>query len=149
MTYKLNTIRGDNKQLIKKLNELTKDLKVKNNISQDKDYEVSFLLGKINSLRELVNYGQMELPEDELNKYVENLKNKENYNYIFENEKEDSKKNENENLSKDINNDIKAEVKEESIQADFPDSEDVEKEDEEEEKVVKEKKEKGKSAKYK
>ena len=128
LKYKLNTIKGDNKQYVKKINELKKELRDKINISKDKDYEISLLIGQINSLRNLANYGNIEIPKDDINDYIENIK-QEKENEINE---EEEKEKENDKKIDKRNNKV-----EESIQADFPDSEEFNDEEYEEEKVVK------------
>ena len=133
LKYKLNTIKGDNKIQSKKLNELKKELKAKTNISKDKDYEISLLIGQINSLRNLANYGNIEIPQDEISNYINKIK-QEKDNEISENENEEEKDN------KNTDNDNKNRNKmEESIQADFSDNEydNEEEEFEEDEEIIK------------
>ena len=133
LKYKLNTIKGDNKIQIKKLNELKKELKAKINISKEKDYEISLLIGQINSLRNLANYGNIEIPQDEISNYINKIK-QEKDNEISENENEEEK--DNKNSDDDIKNINKME---ESIQADFSDNEydNEEEEFEEDEETIK------------
>ena len=135
LKYKLNTIKGDNRQQSKKFNELKKELQEKINISKEKDYEISLLIGQINSLRNLANYSNIEIPEDDISNYIQNLKKEKKYKIKKKMGEEKNNKNEdNKNVSK----------MEESIQADFPDSEDYSNEQEEdyEEEVVKNNKKK-------
>ena len=133
LKYKLNTIKGDNKQQSKKLNELKKEYQSKINISKEKDYEISLLIGQINSLRNLANYSNIEIPEDDINNYIEKLKKEKRYeiNKKVKEEKKNDKNENNKNVSK----------MEESIQADFSESEDYNEEEEyekeEEEKILK------------
>ena len=133
LKYKLNTIKGDNKQQSKKLNELKKEYQSKINISKEKDYEISLLIGQINSLRNLANYNNIEIPEDDINNYIEKLKKEKRYeiNKKVKEEKKNDKNENNKNVSK----------MEESIQADFSESEDYNEEEEyekeEEEKILK------------
>ena len=117
LKYRLNTIKGDNRQQSKKLNELKKELYSKTNISKEKDYEISLLIGQINSLRHLANYSNIEIPQDEISNYINKIKN-EKVMEISENENEKEK--DDSNKKKDNKNQNKVE---ESIQADFPDSE--------------------------
>ena len=132
LKYKLNTIKGDNKQYSKKLNELKKELLSKINISKEKDYEISILIGQINSLRNLANYTNVEIPQDDISEYIEKLKQEKeaDINEKLEEEKKSNKKNEN------SNNKERSKM-EESIQADFPESEDYNNEEEFEEKIIK------------
>ena len=125
LKYKLNTIKGDNRQYSKKVNELKKELNEKINLSKEKDYEISLLLGQINSLRNLANYGNIEIPEDDISNYIEKIKQEKAHeiNEKTEEEQENEKKPDDLNVSK----------VEESIQADFPESENYNEEEENEE----------------
>ena len=122
LKYKLNTIKGDNRQQSKKFNELKKELFTKSNISKEKDYEISLLIGQINSLRNLANYSNVEIPQDEISNYINKIK-QEKIMETNEDENENDKEKEKEVIKKKDNNDNKNKNKvEESIQADFPDS---------------------------
>ena len=74
LKFRLNTIKGDSKRQLKKINELKKDLEKNKNISKDKDYEISLLLGQINSLKNIVSLSDITLPPDGINEYIEKLK---------------------------------------------------------------------------
>ena len=104
LKFRLNTIKGDSKRQLKKINELKKDLEKNKNISKDKDYEISLLLGQINSLKNIVSLSDITLPPDGINEYIEKLKeekgldqqesnttNENNFNEIGK-EKEENKK---------------------------------------------------------
>ena len=127
LKYKLNTIKGDNRQYTKKINELKKELNEKINLSKEKDYEISLLIGQINSLKYLANYDNIEIPQDDISNYIEKIKqekeNEINEKTEEEEEKEKDKKTDEKNVSK----------MEESIQADFPESENYNEEEEIEE----------------
>ena len=114
------------------MNELKKELLSKINISKEKDYEISILIGQINSLRNLANYTNVEIPQDDISEYIEKLKQEKeaDINEKLEEEKKSNKKNEN------SNNKERSKM-EESIQADFPESEDYNNEEEFEEKIIK------------
>ena len=129
LKYKLNTIKGDNKQHSKKLIELKKELQEKINISKEKDYEISLLIGQINSLRNLANITNIEIPKDDISDYINKI-----INEIIYETNGNSEKNEEINDNKD-----KSKI-EESIQADFPESDNNEEENEEEEDVKNNKK---------
>ena len=133
LKYKLNTIKGDNKQHSKRLNELKKELLSKLNISKEKDYEISLLIGQINSLRNLANYSNIEIPKDDINEYIEKIKQEK------ETEVNDKSEEEKKSNIKNENNYKEKSKMEESIQADFPESEDYNNDDDEydEEEVVK------------
>jgi hypothetical protein len=122
LKYKLNTIKGDNKQHSKKLIELKKELQEKINISKEKDYEISLLIGQINSLRNLANITNIEIPQDDISDYINKIK-KEN---IYET-------NENLEINEDINDNKNKSKIEESIQADFPESDNNNEEEENDE----------------
>jgi hypothetical protein len=133
----LNTIKGDNKHQSKKLNELKKELNSKTNLSKDKDYEISLLIGQINSLRNLANYGNVEIPKDEISSYISKIKQKkgkvikgnknekrEENDIENKSESKSENKNEIENENNKINENKNKDKIEESIQVDFPDSDD-------------------------
>ena len=122
LKYKLNTIKGDNKQHSRKLIELKKELQEKINISKEKDYEISLLIGQINSLRNLANITNIEIPQDDISDYINKIK-KEN---IYET-------NENLEINEDINDNKNKSKIEESIQADFPESDNNNEEEENDE----------------
>ena len=137
LRYKLNTIKGDNKHQSKKLNELKKELNSKTNLSKDKDYEISLLIGQINSLRNLANYGNVEIPKDEISSYISKIKQKkgkvikgnknekrEENDIENKSESKSENKNEIENENNKINENKNKDKIEESIQVDFPDSDD-------------------------
>ena len=71
---KLNIVKGETKAQSKKYVELKKEFDSLDNISKEKDYEISLLLGQINSLRNLANFSDTVLPEDKINTYVNKLK---------------------------------------------------------------------------
>ena len=118
LRYKLNTIKGDNRQHSKKLIELKKELQEKIILSKEKDYEISLLIGQINSLRNLANITNIEIPQDDINDYINKIKKEKIYET---NETEDNKGN------------IIKSKDEESIQADFPESDNYNEEEYEEE----------------
>ena len=126
LKYKLNTIKGDNKQHLKKLIELKKELQEKINISKEKDYEISLLIGQINSLRNLANITNIEIPQDDISNYINKIKNEKIY-----------ETNENLENNGDINDNKNKSKIEESIQADFPESDNNTEEENDEEDDVK------------
>ena len=78
LKFKLNIIKGETKTQFKKNTELKKEFDSLDNISKEKDYEISLLLGQIKSLRNIVNFGDTVLPEDKINTYVNKLKIEQN-----------------------------------------------------------------------
>ena len=138
LKYKLNTIKGDNRQQSKKFNELKKELFIKSNISKEKDYEISLLIGQINSLRNLANYSNVEIPQDEISNYINKIK-QEKIMETNEDENENDKEKEKEVIKKDNKDNKNKNKVEESIQADLPDSDyyNENEEYEEDEEVVK------------
>ena len=78
LKFKLNIAKGETKTQSKKYSELKKEFDSLDNKSKEKDYEISLLLGQINSLRNLVNFGDTILPEDKINTYVNKLKIEQN-----------------------------------------------------------------------
>ena len=136
LKYQLNTLKGNNRLDAKKLNELKKELQSKIDISKGKDYEISLLIGKINSLKNLANYGNVEIPKDDISDFIEKIKQENQYIDVYKNDKEDEeekmdsesdKVNKNKKNIKDgrgkiyLKNENKN-IAEESIQADFTDS---------------------------
>ena len=75
---KLNIIKGEAKTQSKKYIELKKEFDSLENESKEKDYEISLLLGQINSLRNLVNFSETMIPEDKIDTYVNKLKTEQN-----------------------------------------------------------------------
>ena len=71
---KLNVIKGQTRIQTKKFIELKKEYDSLDDISKGKDYEISLLLGQINSLRNLVSYTNDEMPEDKMDTYINQLK---------------------------------------------------------------------------
>ena len=140
LKYKLNTIKGDNKQYSKKLNELKKELQEKINISNEKDYEISLLIGQINSLKNLANITNIEIPQDDISDYINKIKNEKideiNEKFEANENKDEDNENNNENDNKNNDNRNKNQI-EESIQADFPESDNEEYEEEEPVKINK------------
>ena len=98
----LNTLRGNNRLDAKKFYELKKELQSTIDVSKEKDYEISLLIGKINSLKNLANYGNVEIPKNDISELIDKIKQKNKYINLY--------KNENKNIA------------EESIQADFSES---------------------------
>ena len=77
---KLNIIKGESKLQSKRYTELKKEFDSLESISKGKDYEISILIGQINSLRNLVNFPDAEIPEDKIDTYINKLKNEQNNN---------------------------------------------------------------------
>ena len=77
---KLNAIKGENKRQLKKINEIKKNLENQKNISKDKDYEISLLLGQINSLKNIVSLSDITLPPDGVSDYIEKIKEEKEVN---------------------------------------------------------------------
>jgi len=138
LKYQLNTLKGNKRLDTKKLNELKKELQSKIDVSKEKDYEISLLIGKINSLKNLANYGNIEIPQDDINDFIEKIKQENQYIDVYKNDREyeeekmDSEsdkvnKNKNKKNIKDgrskiyLKNENKN-IAEESIQADFSES---------------------------
>ena len=71
---KLNIIKGEAKTQSKKFTELKKEFESLENLSKEKDYEISLLLGQINSLRNLANINEEIIPEDKIDAYIDKLK---------------------------------------------------------------------------
>ena len=71
---KLNVIKGQTRIQTKKFIELKKEYDSLDDISKGKDYEISLLLGQINSLRNLVSYNDDSMPEDKMDIYINQLK---------------------------------------------------------------------------
>ena len=95
LKFRLNTIKGDSKRQLKKINELKKNLEKEKNISKDKDYEISLLLGQINSLKNIVCLSDITLPQDGISEYVEKIKeekglNQDENNSVDENDSDES-----------------------------------------------------------
>ena len=126
LRYQLNTIKGNNKLDAKKINELKKELQSKIDISKEKDYEISILIGKINSLKNLANYGNVEIPRDDISDFIDKIKQENQYIDVYKNDKEEGDNENDKNIKggrKKIY--LKNEGKnfaEESIQADFSES---------------------------
>jgi chromosome segregation ATPase len=75
---KLNIIKGEAKTVSKKFSELKKEFESLEGVSKEKDYEISLLLGQINSLKNLANINDEIMPEDEIDLYIDKLKNNQN-----------------------------------------------------------------------
>lgn len=75
---KLNIIKGEAKTVSKKFSELKKEFESLEGVSKEKDYEISLLLGQINSLKNLANINDDVMPEDEIDLYIDRLKNNQN-----------------------------------------------------------------------
>ena len=88
---KLNIIKGEAKIQSKKYIELKKEFENLENSSKEKDYEISLLLGQINSLRNIVNFSETMVPEDKIDTYINKLKIEQNKNKSQEKEKEKEK----------------------------------------------------------
>ena len=73
-------IKGEAKTQSKKYIELKKEFDTLENESNEKDYEISLLLGQINSLRNLVNFSETMVPEDKIDAYINKLKIEQNKN---------------------------------------------------------------------
>ena len=97
LKYKLNIINGGNKQLLKKLNEYKKELKLKDNLMKQKNNKINLLVEEINKIKDLVRQEEVESTNDDIINHIKQLKKEKG---IEEN---------------DIND--------EDIQADFTDSE--------------------------
>jgi hypothetical protein len=125
LRYQLNTIKGNNRLDAKKIIELKKELQSKIDVSKEKDYEISILIGKINSLKNLANYGNIEIPRDDISDFINKIKQENQYIDVYKNDKEEGD-NEDKN-TKDgrkkiyLKNEGKN-IAEESIQADFSES---------------------------
>ena len=126
LRYQLNTIKGNNKLDAKKINDLKKELQSKLDISKEKDYEISLLIGKVNSLRNLANYGNVEIPNDDINDFIDKIKQENQYINVYKNDKENEDNENDKNIKDDrkkiyLKNENKN-IHEESIQADFSES---------------------------
>jgi len=136
LKYQLNTLKGNNRLDAKKLNELKKELQSKIDVSKEKDYEISLLIGKINSLKNLANYGNIEIPQDDISDFIEKIKQENQYIDVYKNDneyKEEKMDSESDKINKNKKN-IKdgrskiylknenKNIAEESIQADFSES---------------------------
>ena len=125
LRYQLNTIKGNNRLDAKKIIELKKELQSKIDVSKEKDYEISILIGKINSLKNLANYGNIDIPRDDISDFINKIKQENQYIDVYKNDKEEGD-NEDKN-TKDgrkkiyLKNEGKN-IAEESIQADFSES---------------------------
>ena len=138
LKYQLNTLKGNNRLDAKKINELKKELQSKIDISKEKDYEISLLIGKINSLKNLANYGNIEIPKDDINDFIDKIKQEKQYIDVYKNDKENEEEEEKMDSESDKANKNKQNIKdgrskiylknenkniaEESIQADFSES---------------------------
>ena len=74
---KLNITKGEVRNQIKKLQELKKEYDDLDEVSKNKDYEITLLLGQINSLKQLAKYGgdKSTSPDEELiEKCIEKIK---------------------------------------------------------------------------
>jgi hypothetical protein len=126
LRYQLNTIKGNNRLDAKKIIELKKELQSKIDVSKEKDYEISILIGKINSLKNLANYGNIEIPRDDISDFINKIKQENQYIDVYKNDKEEGD-NENDKNTKGgrkkiyLKNEGKN-IAEESIQADFSES---------------------------
>ena len=116
LKYKLNIIKGETKASSKKYVELKKELDSLETISKQKDYEISVLLGQINSLRNLANdFSETIIPEDKIDVYINKLKNDKSIDKNFNNKNNDNEKDKNVNnnllssyfAKKNINNNKK------------------------------------------
>ena len=88
---KLNIIKGEAKTQSKKYVELKKEFDSLDEESKEKDYEISLLIGQINSLKSLVNFSEEMIPEDKIDSYISKLKEKAR---VFKNEENNSLNNE-------------------------------------------------------
>jgi len=134
LKYQLNTLKGNNRLDAKKFNELKKELQSKIDLSKEKDYEISLLIGKINSLKNLANYGNIEIPKDDISDFIDKIKQENQYIDVYKNDKEDeeekmdsesgkeNKKNIKDGRSKIYLKNENKNIAEESIQADFSES---------------------------
>jgi len=126
LRYQLNTIKGNNKLDAKKINELKKELQSKIDISKEKDYEISILIGKINSLKNLANYGNIEIPRDDINDFIDKIKQENQYIDVYKKDKEEGDNENDKNIKggrkKIILKNESKNIAEESIQADFSES---------------------------
>ena len=95
LKYRLNVVKGENKNNLKKLNELMKELQTKIELSKEKDHEISLLTGEISSLKKYGKYGNIKIPKDESSDYVDKL--------IQEREE---KLNKNENIDEYVNENV-------------------------------------------
>ena len=126
LRYQLNTIKGNNRLDAKKIIELKKELQSKIDVSKEKDYEISILIGKINSLKNLANYGNIDIPRDDISDFINKIKQENQYIDVYKNDKEEGD-NENDKNTKGgrkkiyLKNEGKN-IAEESIQADFSES---------------------------
>ena len=126
LRYQLNTIKGNNKLDAKKINELKKELQSKIDVSKEKDYEISILVGKINSLKNLANYGNIEIPRDDINDFIDKIKKENQYIEVNKIDKEEMDNENDKNIKSGrkkiyLKNEGKN-IAEESIQADFSES---------------------------
>ena len=74
---KLNISKGEVKNQIKKLQELKKEYDDLGEVSKSKDYEITLLLGQINSLKKLAKYGgdnKLSPDEEAIEKCIEKIK---------------------------------------------------------------------------
>ena len=111
LKFKLNIIKGEAKNQSKKYVELKKEFESLENISKEKDYEISLLLGQINSLKNLANFTDTVMPEDKIDAYINKLKNEHN------NSKNNQKQNKsiNNNLSNKSNKNEKNKEMEKNV----------------------------------
>ena len=134
LKYQLNTLKGNNRLDAKKFNELKKELQSKIDLSKEKDYEISLLIGKINSLKNLANYGNIEIPKDDISDFIDKIKQENQYIDVYKNDKEDEEEKMGSESGKENKKNIKdgrsriylenenKNIAEESIQADFSES---------------------------
>ena len=102
LKYKLNIINGSNKQLLKKLNEFKKELKLKDNLMKQKNNKINLLVEEINKIKDLVRQEEIESTNGDIINHIKKLKKEKGIEYNEEND----------------NN-----INDEDIQADFTDSE--------------------------
>ena len=111
---KLSSLMNQNYKQSKKVNKLEKELKQKQDIFNSKNNEISLLLEKINSIRNIADFNkEIEIQENEINKYINRIKKEK----ILKPKGEENKRAE-------TNDDVKIKTKktiytnEESIQSD-------------------------------
>ena len=77
LKFKLHTTKNEAKLAAKHLQNLKNKLNNAEFVAKERDYEISILLGQINNLKNKAK-AKLEVPEDEMAKYVDNLPNKAN-----------------------------------------------------------------------
>ena len=114
LKYRINLIKKENKKQLKKLNELKKELKEKEDICKQKNIEISSLLTEINSIKNTVRNDDFKSTKSEITKYIKKIKKQRG---IIETSSKENNENEIEK-----NND-------ENIQVDFSDNEEYDNEE--------------------